>query len=385
MNATRAYVLLIVLTGFAAAGCDNKPAVPPVSETASPETAPKTQPVDLSKRHPLELLYLPVSVRVPDGWEVKPEGHTVFLEGPVPAPSTLPNVSIQLSRRATMSDADYASFLRGTQARMARGPLQIDGPRRAGQLTILEERSVPPAPQDPPRRPARCGVAVVSLDRLGVRRIQGAHPRTLRPEFPRPGRGDLPSQQRLPAVDRRQHRLRSGGGRGSVGRHPPLSARTGRKQADANHPPGAFTHGRLHLGNARTFLVNWLLARRGGWRVLLRMEDLDGPRMKPAPTARPWTTSAGSGSTGTKGRSTNRPVCRLPAGDGQSGRRGLRLPVRVQPAGGGIGRERAARRMTARRFTPARAGGVSRPSPAARAATGRSRPFGSECRAKSTS
>jgi glutamyl-tRNA synthetase len=38
--------------------------------------------------------------------------------------------------------------------------------------------------------------------------------------------------------------------------------------------------GALHLGNARTFLVNWLLARRNNWRILLRIEDLDGPRIK---------------------------------------------------------------------------------------------------------
>jgi glutamyl-tRNA synthetase len=38
--------------------------------------------------------------------------------------------------------------------------------------------------------------------------------------------------------------------------------------------------GALHLGNARTFLVNWLLARRMGWKILLRIEDLDGPRVK---------------------------------------------------------------------------------------------------------
>jgi glutamyl-tRNA synthetase len=38
--------------------------------------------------------------------------------------------------------------------------------------------------------------------------------------------------------------------------------------------------GALHLGNARTFLVNWLLARQHGWRILLRIEDLDGPRVK---------------------------------------------------------------------------------------------------------
>ncbi len=39
--------------------------------------------------------------------------------------------------------------------------------------------------------------------------------------------------------------------------------------------------GALHLGNARTFLVNWLLARQNGWRVILRIEDIDGPRIKP--------------------------------------------------------------------------------------------------------
>ncbi len=43
--------------------------------------------------------------------------------------------------------------------------------------------------------------------------------------------------------------------------------------------------GALHLGNARTFLVNWLLARQNGWRILLRIEDLDGPRIKPEAAA----------------------------------------------------------------------------------------------------
>ncbi|MEO0715746.1 MAG: glutamate--tRNA ligase family protein [Planctomycetota bacterium] len=39
--------------------------------------------------------------------------------------------------------------------------------------------------------------------------------------------------------------------------------------------------GALHLGNARTFLVNWALARQHGWEILLRIEDLDTPRVKP--------------------------------------------------------------------------------------------------------
>lgn len=38
--------------------------------------------------------------------------------------------------------------------------------------------------------------------------------------------------------------------------------------------------GTLHLGNAMTFMVNWAMARRLGWRVVLRMEDLDAGRVR---------------------------------------------------------------------------------------------------------
>lgn len=39
--------------------------------------------------------------------------------------------------------------------------------------------------------------------------------------------------------------------------------------------------GGLHLGHARTFLIAWLLARRSGGRVILRIEDLDASRVRP--------------------------------------------------------------------------------------------------------
>jgi glutamyl-tRNA synthetase len=39
--------------------------------------------------------------------------------------------------------------------------------------------------------------------------------------------------------------------------------------------------GGLHLGNARTFLIAWLSARAAGGRVVLRIDDLDTPRIKP--------------------------------------------------------------------------------------------------------
>jgi glutamyl-tRNA synthetase len=39
--------------------------------------------------------------------------------------------------------------------------------------------------------------------------------------------------------------------------------------------------GARHLGNARTVLINWWLAKQNAWEILLRKEDLDGPRIKP--------------------------------------------------------------------------------------------------------
>jgi glutamyl-tRNA synthetase len=39
--------------------------------------------------------------------------------------------------------------------------------------------------------------------------------------------------------------------------------------------------GKLHLGHARTFLFAWWHARSRGGRVLMRMEDLDAPRVEP--------------------------------------------------------------------------------------------------------
>src|SRR5262245_20689004 len=39
--------------------------------------------------------------------------------------------------------------------------------------------------------------------------------------------------------------------------------------------------GAQHIGNARTYLIAWLSIRSKGGRVLLRIEDIDSPRIKP--------------------------------------------------------------------------------------------------------
>ncbi|HYE02054.1 MAG TPA: glutamate--tRNA ligase family protein [Phycisphaerales bacterium] len=57
------------------------------------------------------------------------------------------------------------------------------------------------------------------------------------------------------------------------GPEPPAPRRTTRL---APSPTGA-----LHLGNVRTLLITWALARARGWRVVMRIEDLDTPRVRP--------------------------------------------------------------------------------------------------------
>jgi glutamyl-tRNA synthetase len=44
--------------------------------------------------------------------------------------------------------------------------------------------------------------------------------------------------------------------------------------------------GPLHLGNARTALIAWLHARSAGGEFVMRIEDLDGPRVRPGMEAR---------------------------------------------------------------------------------------------------
>src|ERR1044072_961913 len=39
--------------------------------------------------------------------------------------------------------------------------------------------------------------------------------------------------------------------------------------------------GAQHVGNARTYLIAWLSARSRGGRLVLRVEDVDSPRVKP--------------------------------------------------------------------------------------------------------
>lgn len=55
--------------------------------------------------------------------------------------------------------------------------------------------------------------------------------------------------------------------------HPPLVGRL------APSPTGV-----LHLGNVRTFLLAWLSVRSRGGTLLLRIEDIDGPRVRPGAT-----------------------------------------------------------------------------------------------------
>jgi glutamyl-tRNA synthetase len=65
----------------------------------------------------------------------------------------------------------------------------------------------------------------------------------------------------------------------------PAHARLHTRPGDPLTPPRSrlapSPTGALHLGNARTFLLNWLLVRSAGGSLAFRIEDLDGPRVRP--------------------------------------------------------------------------------------------------------
>jgi glutamyl-tRNA synthetase len=57
---------------------------------------------------------------------------------------------------------------------------------------------------------------------------------------------------------------------------PPLAGHSVYRGRLAPSPTGA-----QHVGNARTYLIAWLAARANGGRLVLRIEDIDSPRVKP--------------------------------------------------------------------------------------------------------
>src|SRR5262249_57225178 len=91
---------------------------------------------------------------------------------------------------------------------------------------------------------------------------------------PPPSRGrrpPLPHHQPLPGPDLRRGSVAQGTGQVVI--VPTQPPRT--KVRFAPSPTG-----RLHLGNARTALVNWLFARKTDGRFLLRLDDTDRERSR---------------------------------------------------------------------------------------------------------
>src|SRR5688572_14067230 len=84
------------------------------------------------------------------------------------------------------------------------------------------------------------------------------------------------TQGRLPkaaAVDRTRHPVTTDPSPPATRHPPPATPYRGRL---APSPTGA-----QHVGNARTYLIAWLAARARGGTVVLRIEDIDSPRVRP--------------------------------------------------------------------------------------------------------
>ena len=129
---------------FALAGCGH-PAPSQAPATQPVPAVPATQPTTAPAYQTLDLIYVPVTVRVPANWEVKPEDNGQCLEGPLPNPVSIPDGMILLSHRGLLSKDDLKFFLMGEQATAAREPERIllIGPRALDKATVLEIRMAP--------------------------------------------------------------------------------------------------------------------------------------------------------------------------------------------------------------------------------------------------
>lgn len=99
------------------------------------------------------------------------------------------------------------------------------------------------------------------------------------PHTPRPDPSGRPGPETAAAID--PERPKKTSDPRSSDHAPSEPAPAGHATRLAPSPTGA-----LHLGNARTFLVNWALARQRGWAILYRLEDLDDARNKPGAAER---------------------------------------------------------------------------------------------------
>jgi hypothetical protein len=138
-------LLLILLAAIFAAACDEKPKLPPVSNTPT-NTGPTTQELLTGPRTRLTLGSLPLSVRVPaKGWKIDTisSAGITLLRGVTPSGG----VEIQLSTQRPVKKEDLDSILSYAHKDMERRNEprnKIDVRTIGGNVKVLEQFVVNP-------------------------------------------------------------------------------------------------------------------------------------------------------------------------------------------------------------------------------------------------
>lgn len=130
--------LILATLGLA---CEEPPPMPvPTTEPATQPDRPTTQQLIDGpwKRTPIG--YVPVSLELPEGWEVKTFGDAsqfVFLEGPAPRD----DVKIQLAQRPTVTAERLQFIQEGAVVEKAENPhIRLDEFRKLGNVTVRERQ-----------------------------------------------------------------------------------------------------------------------------------------------------------------------------------------------------------------------------------------------------
>ena len=137
---------LTIALYFLILGCDRTPPPPPPPAAPPPATQPAAAANDVSAPPTTQQLFvIPITLQLPAGWSMNPDGGVDLLQGPLPHPEGDSTATLEVGHMQTIQQQDYQSFLRGAHIQMEDDPAHVimSGPKTIGKLTILDDRVFP--------------------------------------------------------------------------------------------------------------------------------------------------------------------------------------------------------------------------------------------------
>jgi len=100
----------------------------------------------------MNLFYLPITVQVPESWQITSVEHIVFLEGPLPKPTSVREATIELQRQGKLTADSFTAFVKDMQTANEQSPelVQISPLKTIGKMITFGQRIMPAPPATMP-------------------------------------------------------------------------------------------------------------------------------------------------------------------------------------------------------------------------------------------